>query len=325
MTRALTLRSLAALAGVAVALTACTSNSPSAASGPQPVDSTTGTAASSPAPASSSVVTPSTNASTSAAPIALGKPLHVSSVEADGDVDGVGMPIIVRFSVSPTDKKAFESAAKVTVNGVAATGAWFWEKPYASTPMEVHYRPETYWPAHAKIHVDLPVQNLSAGKGLSFANSLTLDFSIGDYHFSRIDARTLQMKVYNNGKLVRLIPVSLGKSSTPTYSGTKIVMQKDNPVRMQGPGYDELVNYSVRITNSGEYVHYAPWNPAIGSVSTSNGCTNVGHADAIWFYNFAQIGDVLQYPNAPGQVMPSWDGYGDWNLSWSVWQAGGAL
>jgi hypothetical protein len=24
-------------------------------------------------------------------------------------------------------------------------------------------------------------------------------------------------------------------------------------------------------------------------------------------------------------MMPSWDGYGDWNVPWSVWQAGGVL
>jgi lipoprotein-anchoring transpeptidase ErfK/SrfK len=191
--------------------------------------------------------------------------------------------------------------------------------------MEVHYRPEAYWPANAKIHVDLPVNGLSAGAGLSFANSLTLDFAIGSAHYSRVDADTLQMQVYDNGALVKTIPVSLGKGATPTYGGVKIVMQKDNPVRMVGDGYDELVAWSVRLTNSGEYVHAAPWNSRIGQASTSNGCTNLTIEDAQWFYEFSRYGDVVEYPNAPGETMPSWDGYGDWNLPWSTWQAGGAL
>ena len=29
--------------------------------------------------------------------------------------------------------------------------------------------------------------------------------------------------------------------------------------------------------------------------------------------------------NTGGPTMPSWDGYGDWNLPWSTWQTGGVL
>jgi lipoprotein-anchoring transpeptidase ErfK/SrfK len=102
-------------------------------------------------------------------------------------------------------------------------------------------------------------------------------------------------------------------------------MQKNNPVRMIGPGYNELVNWSVRMTTSGEYVHAAPWNGEIGAYSTSNGCTNLHVADAQWFYNFSNIGDIVQYPNASGQVQPVYDGYGDWNVNWNLWLAGGNL
>jgi hypothetical protein len=47
--------------------------------------------------------------------------------------------------------------------------------------------------------------------------------------------------------------------------------------------------------------------------------------DAKWFYTFSKIGDVLTYANTGGQKMPSWDGFGDWNLPWATWQAGGAV
>jgi len=33
----------------------------------------------------------------------------------------------------------------------------------------------------------------------------------------------------------------------------------------------------------------------------------------------------VTYTNTGGTSMPSWDGFGDWNLPWSVWQAGGAV
>jgi hypothetical protein len=37
------------------------------------------------------------------------------------------------------------------------------------------------------------------------------------------------------------------------------------------------------------------------------------------------VGDVVTYAHTDGSLMPSWDGLGDWNLSWSQWQRGGLL
>jgi lipoprotein-anchoring transpeptidase ErfK/SrfK len=92
-------------------------------------------------------------------------------------------------------------------------------------------------------------------------------------------------------------------------------LRPNGEVRMVGPGYDEIVGWSVRVTQSGEYVHAASWNGRnIGQRSTSNGCTNLNPADAQWFYAFSQVGDVLLYANSGGTTMPSWDGFGDWNL-----------
>ena len=46
--------------------------------------------------------------------------------------------------------------------------------------------------------------------------------------------------------------------------------------------------WSVRMTNSGEYIHAASWNGGnIGVRSTSNGCTNLNTADAEWYFDFA--------------------------------------
>jgi lipoprotein-anchoring transpeptidase ErfK/SrfK len=103
-------------------------------------------------------------------------------------------------------------------------------------------------------------------------------------------------------------------------------MEKDRVQHMVGPGYDVNVPWSVRITNSGEFIHAASWNGGnIGQRSTSHGCTNLREADAKSFFSFAQLGDVAVYTNTGGPTMPSWDGYGDWNLPWSTWQAGGEL
>jgi lipoprotein-anchoring transpeptidase ErfK/SrfK len=266
----------------------------------------------------------------------------VTSLISDGQTYGVGMPIVLFFSPAPTDSSAFVKAVKVTVNGQPADGAWYWEQPTAdevqSHTVEAHFRMQQYWPANAKVHVDIPIGGLSAGKGLAYSGKLTsLDFATGPKHVSVVNGAGEQMKVYSNGQLVRTIQVSLGKSKTPTFTGTKIVMQKgeqapgssrlrpDGAVRMKGRGYDEIVDWSVRITRSGEYVHAAPWNSRIGQASTSNGCTNLTVANAQWYYGFARIGDVLTYANTGGRQMPSWDGFGDWNVTWAEWSAGGLL
>lgn len=88
---------------------------------------------------------------------------------------------------------------------------------------------------------------------------------------------------------------------------------------MVGAGYDLLVPWSVRVTNSGEYVHAASWNTGnIGIRNTSHGCTNLDVDDAHWLCRFSLLGDVVEYPNGSGPTMPSWDGWAWWNLSWSV-------
>jgi lipoprotein-anchoring transpeptidase ErfK/SrfK len=248
----------------------------------------------------------------------------------DGSTYGIGMPIIAYLSTKITDAKAFEKATTVTVNGSPVQGAWYFENSgiYQGYPVEAHYRPQDYWPAHASIHLDLPVQGLSAGTGLVFDNSLTLDMSTGPANISRIDGASERMVVTSDGQQVFNFPVSLGKASTPTFSGVKVLIDKANPQRMVGttPGdtYDEEVPFSVRLTNSGEFIHAASWNGGnIGQRSTSHGCTNLNVSDAQHFFDFAQIGDVAIYTNTGGPTMPSWDGYGDWNLPWSTWQSGG--
>ncbi|MFF5293111.1 L,D-transpeptidase [Paractinoplanes globisporus] len=267
-------------------------------------------------------------ASASASPTPAGKPVHVRLFQGDGSSWGVGMPIIAYLSAKITDAREFAAATTVTVNGEPADGAWFFQRSaiYSGYPIEAHYRLQNYWPAHAKIHMDLATKGHSAGTGMVFDNSLTLDMSTIAANISRIDGHKERMVVTSDGKQVFSVPVSLGKASTPTFSGVKVVMERDQVQRMTGPGYDLKVPWSVRITNSGEFVHSAAWNGGnIGQRSTSHGCTNLRDADAKRFFAFAHVGDVTIYTNTGGPTMPSWDGYGDWNLSWSTWQSGGLL
>ncbi len=253
-----------------------------------------------------------------------GRPVHASLFEGDGRVYGVGMPIIIRFDRPVTDPSAIEQAITVTSVPASPPGAWYW-----FTGTEAHYRPPTYWPGHATITLNAPLKGVSAGPRLTVDNDLTLTMHTGAAHVSTINAYTLKMTVTSDGVPVRTIPVSLGKVGHRTFAGVKVVSSKSNPERMisdppTGPGsYNVLVPYSVRVTNSGEFVHAAPWNSRIGESDQSHGCTNLGVADAKWFYAFSGVGDVVTTTKLPDMPnMRSWDGWGDWNLSWATWTGG---
>jgi lipoprotein-anchoring transpeptidase ErfK/SrfK len=312
-------RRLLGLAGLGAAqalLTACGAGSPTAQWNPGASAGASGSApGGSPSPTAAS-----------------GKPVHVRLYESDGGVYGVGLPIIAYLSAEITSSQAMSGATRVTVNGTAAQGAWYFQRSaiYADYPMEAHFRLQDYWPAHAAIRLDLPIKGLSAGTGWVFDNSLTLDMSTGARNIANVDGHTERMIVSSDGATVFTFPVSLGKATAPTFLGTKVVMEKNAVKEMIGttPGqeYDLKVPWSVRITNSGEFIHSASWNGGnIGQRSTSHGCTNLTVADAKKYFDFAQIGDVAVYTNTGGTVMPSWDGYGDWNLPWGTWQAGGLV
>jgi lipoprotein-anchoring transpeptidase ErfK/SrfK len=265
-------------------------------------------------------------------PAPTGQPVHVRLYQGDGQTFGVGMPIIAYLSKTITDAKPFAAATKVTVNGSPADGAWFFQRSaiYKDYPIEAHYRMADYWPGNAQIHMDLPVEGVSAGPDLVFDNSLTLDINTGPANISRINGRTKRMVVTSDGKELFTFPVSLGKASTPTFAGVKIVMAKARLQRMvstrPGDMYDLKVPWSVRVTNSGEFIHSASWNGGnIGVRSTSHGCTNLNEGDAKKFFDMTHTGDVTVYTNTGGATMPSWDGYGDWNLPWTTWQGGGLL
>jgi lipoprotein-anchoring transpeptidase ErfK/SrfK len=309
---------------VLLVATACT-QAPLA--GPEPSGTTAGSSAapSSTGASQSSTASSAAPASSSAAPT---RPVHVSLLEGDGSVYGVGMPIIALFNVAPTNGVAFAKATKVSVNGRPATGAWYFEPTaHKGSALEGHFRLDNYWPAHSQITMDLPVQGLSAGPGLTFDDSLTLSFSTSYAIVSSVDAVSLQMTVTVDGHIYGRYPVSLGAPNTRTLRGTKVIMEKGVDIPMRGPGYyDPHVQWTQRLTYGGEYLHSAPWNIAnLGKRSTSNGCTNLAPDVAKHLYALMRVGDVVTYPNANGPLMQLGQGYGDWNVPWSTWLTGGAI
>lgn len=240
---------------------------------------------------------------------------------------GVGEPIIIHFNHGVTDPAAQQSVVShisVTESNPVA-GGWHWFSPY-----ELHLRPQNYWPSGEQVSVTSDLNGWDAGGGRWGTGRVTASFVVGDAHVSVANLATDRMTVYNNGAVVGSYPVSGGRSQYPTMAGTHIVIDKENVVHMVSStvgipvnspaGYDEFVYNDVHISDSGEYVHDAPWS--VGSQGRSNvshGCINLGPNDSLSFYNFSRTGDIVQVVGSPRPPVSGDHGVMDWTTDWSQW------
>jgi hypothetical protein len=136
------------------------------------------------------------------------------------------------------------------------------------------------------------------------------------------------MTVTLNGQTLYTFPISGGSTVYPTMDGNHIVMDRESVVHMVSStvgipvnspsGYDEYVYDDVHISDSGEYVHAAPWSVyAQGSVNVSHGCINVSPTNAMTFYNFSRVGDVVQVTGSPRPPAAGDHGVMDWDTPFS--------
>lgn len=253
--------------------------------------------------------------------------VKASVAPLDGETVGVGQPIAVYLSEPVKNRAAVERAMKVT-SSRDVEGVWHW-----FSDSELHFRPRHYWPAHTTVTLHANLAGVKAGHGLWGVQDRTIKFRIGDKHISVVNARTHQMTVRSGGEVVRTMPVSTGRPQYPTKSGAHVVMSKSDPYTMDSTtagitgsnAYLVTVRYAVRISNSGEFVHAAPWSVSSqGHANVSHGCVNLSTARAGWFYRFAQRGDVVVVRGTRARLAPT-NGFGDWNVSWHDWVAGSAL
>jgi lipoprotein-anchoring transpeptidase ErfK/SrfK len=270
-----------------------------------------------------------TQASSSFTTAAAANVLGVKIAPLEGEVVGVGMPIVVYFSSAVTNEAAVERALIVD-SAVPVVGSWHW---YGNK--EVHYRPMQYWPAGDVVTVHANLKGVDAGKGVWGSEDRTLNFSIGDSQISTVNAVTDQMTVVVNGVVAKTMAVSTGRDKYPTTSGIHVVLDKSPSVIMNSATvgipkgnpdyYYETVLWDVRISWSGEYVHSAPWSVSEqGRENVSHGCVNASPADAQWFYNLSRRGDIVVVTGTP-RPLESGNGWTDWNMSWAQWVSGSAL
>ena len=85
------------------------------------------------------------------------------------------------------------------------------------------------------------------------------------------------------------------------------------------------VQYAMRLTYSGEFLHAAPWSVyAQGHENVSHGCTGMSTSNAAWLYDHSLVGDVVEYTGT-SNMMTLTNGFGDWNESFKTYAQGSAL
>lgn len=259
----------------------------------------------------------------------LDRQTYPSIAPLEGETVGVGMPVIVQFDVAVTDRASIERHLSVETTPKQA-GSWHWVNGN-----EVRWRPKRYWKPGTEVTVNADINSVPAGKGVYGQVSRTVSFDIGDAVVSKVDVAAHTMQVFINGDLARVMPVSAGKPGFITRSGTKVIIEKVRDKVMDAatlgipegdPEYYRLdVEYAMRVTYSGEFLHAAPWSAGSqGVANVSHGCVGMATDNAAWLFDLTKRGDVVEVTGSD-RHMTLYNGYGDWNASFEEYAEGSAL
>ncbi|MFD0415889.1 Ig-like domain-containing protein [Streptomyces sp. NPDC127108] len=251
----------------------------------------------------------------------------------DGTKVGVGMPVSFTFDKAITEKKDVQSAITVTSDsGQKVVGHWFGSQ-------RLDFRPQEYWKAGSKVTMKIALDGVKGANGATGVQNKTVTFTIGRAQVSTVDAKTHQMTVERDGKVIKTIPISAGSPSNPTYNGKMVISEKFTQTRMNGSTvgfggeYDiKDVPHAMRLSTSGTFIHGNYWGAPFGSGNTSHGCVGLQDAQGAgdpstpgaWFFSNSLIGDVVTVKGSPDKTIAPDNGLNGWNMSWSQWTAGSA-
>ncbi|GAA0449760.1 hypothetical protein Aca07nite_43320 [Actinoplanes capillaceus] len=246
----------------------------------------------------------------------------------DGNTYGVAMPVVVEFN--PGIKKADRAAVQKRMfveTSPSQPGTWSW----TSSGTQAYYRAPDYWQTGTEMTVRIAVGGLPTGGGRHGDQDRSAKVKIGRKFEMKVDNASKKMTVLQEDKVVKTIPVSLGKKSTPSSSGHMVVMEKkaatvfDTTDTDGASGYRTDIEYAQRLTWSGQYIHSAPWSTgAQGRTNVSHGCVNVSPSNARWLFGKTLIGDPVTVKGT-GDELEYGNGWTPWDVSWEKFKEGSAL
>ncbi len=232
------------------------------------------------------------------------RPAIASVLPARDAVVGIAHPVVVTFTTPVTDRRAAERALDIQ-SVPAMTGKYDWLENTV-----VQWVPDEFWPAHSTV-------SLSMRGGLATTNFRTGPAVVGVANISD-HTFTVTIDGVDAGPPPQLpaphhrprwgeegvFPASMGRPQYPTPVGTYAVLGKERDVMMDSSsvgipvnspdGYLLDVEYAVRFTQRGLFVHSAPWAVnSMGYENVSHGCIGLSTEDAEWYFNTVNVGDPI--------------------------------
>jgi len=252
---------------------------------------------------------------------------------------GVATIVQAHFDEAIADKVLAEKHMIVRTNP-PVQGSWNWISDSVA-----QWRPEHYYPPGTRIDVDLNVFGLKLGDGLYGQTDAHATVNIGAAHLAVANDITKQVSVFDNGRLVRTMPTSMGRGGTADIAGKTFsfwtppgiysVLDKGEVVTMNSAtyglpnnsalGYNLKIGYATRISTDGIYLHQLDdtvW--AQGNTNLSHGCLNLSGENAKWYFGFVQPGDPVEIRYTGGPPLTVAQG-GSWSVPWKDWVKGSAL
>ncbi|MDF2048367.1 Ig-like domain-containing protein [Arthrobacter sp. Cr_A7] len=242
----------------------------------------------------------------------------------DGMKVGVGQPLQIIFSEPVLNRDAVEKAIKIT-SSAGQVGAFHWH-----SDTMVRYRAEGFWAANSTIAMDMQLFGVDLGNGQIANFNKKVNVAIGDKKVAVADAAAHTFTLSINDQPVKTLPVSMGDKRFPSARGYGVLMEKKRydhfrassiGLKPDDPAYygDVDVEYTIRLTLSGAYIHQALESayPFIGNTNVSHGCIGFAPDGAAWVFENMGTGDVVQIVNTEGDYAAHDDGFGDWNIPWS--------
>ena len=219
-----------------------------------------------------------------------------------GEVVGVAHPVVVTFSAPVANRQAAERAIEVK-STPAMTGKFEWLDNDV-----VQWVPDRFWPVHSTMAlsvggVSTEFQTGPAVVGVASISDHTFTVSIDGVEARPPSALPAPHHRPHWGE-EGVFPASMGRPEYPTPVGSYTVLAKERTVIMDSSsvgipndapdGYRLTVDYAVRITNRGLFVHSAPWAVnSLGYDNVSHGCISLSPEDAEWYFNTVNIGDPV--------------------------------